>query len=98
MLLWVLSFLLTFRYTSCVFVVNYLFVFVAELHFVLISIPFFQQCRAYVCRHKVQRLIAVYKTAWSFTMATEQSLFRSKAVQAQQQRLEGQVSIVQPVS
>lgn len=31
-------------------------------------------------------------------MATEQSLFRSKAVQAQQQRLEGQVSIVQPVS
>ncbi|WP_233079507.1 HlyD family secretion protein [Rheinheimera soli] len=31
-------------------------------------------------------------------MTTEQSLFRSKALQAQQQRLEGQVSIVQPVS
>lgn len=31
-------------------------------------------------------------------MATEQSLFRTKALQAQQQRLEGQVSIVQPVS
>lgn len=30
-------------------------------------------------------------------MATEQSLFRTKALQAQQQRLEGQVSIVQPV-
>lgn len=31
-------------------------------------------------------------------MTTEQSLFRPKALQAQQQRLEGQVSIVQPVS
>lgn len=31
-------------------------------------------------------------------MATEQGLFRAKALQAQQQRLEGQVSIVQPVS
>jgi membrane fusion protein len=31
-------------------------------------------------------------------MATEQSLFRPQALQAQQQRLEGQVSIVQPVS
>lgn len=31
-------------------------------------------------------------------MATEQALFRAKALQAQQQRLEGQVSIVQPVS
>lgn len=31
-------------------------------------------------------------------MATEQSLFRAKALQAQQQRLEGQVSIVQPVT
>ncbi|MBU0912404.1 MAG: HlyD family secretion protein [Gammaproteobacteria bacterium] len=30
-------------------------------------------------------------------MSTEQSLFRTKALQAQQQRLEGQVSIVQPV-
>lgn len=31
-------------------------------------------------------------------MATDQGLFRAKALQAQQQRLEGQVSIVQPVS
>lgn len=31
-------------------------------------------------------------------MTTEQGLFRAKALQAQQQRLEGQVSIVQPVS
>lgn len=31
-------------------------------------------------------------------MTTEQSLFRTKALLAQQQRLEGQVSIVQPVS
>ncbi len=31
-------------------------------------------------------------------MTTAQSLFRPKALQAQQQRLEGQVSIVQPVS
>ncbi len=31
-------------------------------------------------------------------MTTEQTLFRAKALQAQQQRLEGQVSIVQPVS
>ncbi|WP_288740489.1 efflux RND transporter periplasmic adaptor subunit [uncultured Rheinheimera sp.] len=31
-------------------------------------------------------------------MATEQALFRVKAVQAQQQRLEGKVSVVQPVS
>ena len=31
-------------------------------------------------------------------MSTEQTLFRPKALQAQQQRLEGQVSIVQPVS
>lgn len=31
-------------------------------------------------------------------MATEQALFRAQALQAQQQRLEGQVSIVQPVS
>lgn len=31
-------------------------------------------------------------------MTTEQGLFRAKALQAQQQRIEGQVSIVQPVS
>src|SRR5690606_18204170 len=39
---------------------------------------------------------------WSFGMTTKQttaqSLFRHQALQAQQQRLEGQVSIVQPVA